>query len=242
MSLALFVCALFAGVAAGAFAAALIPMTSARPVRGMIPPVARWIVPAAGLAWAVTMAFPRLSGRTGAVALVLLLSAASIPAVMSRSRRRERLSRLRRELPTLLDSLVLRTEAGMPLTAALLGSQEVFPPGSPTAHQIALFGRDLDLGRTAVEALGAMRSRMGSTGAEAPLGALIRGLELGTPVRGILAEQSERVRQSLLTEAERFANSLSIRLLVPLLLFIFPASFLVILSPVIVFLLGERPW
>jgi tight adherence protein C len=55
----------------------------------------------------------------------------------------------------------------------------------------------------------------------------------------MLREQSARLREQMILEGEKFANTASIKILIPLLFFIFPAAFLVIFSPVIVSLAGH---
>ena len=175
-------------------------------------------------------------------AAIALSALPLVRLALKRSGDRERRSILSREVPTLLDSLVLRAEAGLALVPSLIESAAIFPPDSPVRAEIRSFSKDLELGKGAAEALRSMKERMNVPSSDSALGALIRGLEMGTPVRRILKEQSERARQTLLTEAELFSNTLAVRLMLPLVLFIFPASFLVILSPVLVALLGNRAW
>jgi tight adherence protein C len=102
--------------------------------------------------------------------------------------------------------------------------------------------RDTELGTSHSEALARLQERIGLPGSDAALEAIIQALTLGTPVERVLREQSKRMRENLILEGEQFANTLSVKLLAPLFLFILPASFLVILSPVIVALLEYQSW
>ena len=159
-----------------------------------------------------------------------------------KSRQYHKKDLLRRDLPTMLDSLVLGVEAGHPLIPALLGTSEILGGKSPLTAEINRLKYDVELGASHPEALDRMRERLGLSTADAALGAISQALSLGTPIGRTLKEQSGRIRESLILEGEQFANTLSVKLLIPLLLFIFPASFLVILSPIIVTLMERQPW
>ena len=215
-------------------------------------------------AGAGTLAFivPRAKNRLFAAILTVFLAAAivwSLPRgkatllfilpiafllyfAIGRSRRHRRRELLRRDLPTMLDSLVLGVEAGHALIPALMGSAEILGEKSPLTAEINRLKHDVELGASHPEAIDRMRERLGLSTADAALGAISQALLLGTPIGRTLKEQSGRIRESLILDGEQFANTLSVKLLIPLLLFIFPASFLVILSPIIVTLIGGQPW
>jgi len=162
--------------------------------------------------------------------------------VFRRARVLRRKETMRRDLPTLLDSLVLNVAAGLALMPAFLTSSKVLSSKSPLREEIDLLKRDTELGTSHAEALARLQERIGLPGSDAALEAIIQALTLGTPVERVLREQSKRMRENLILEGEQFANTLSVKLLAPLFLFILPASFLVILSPVIVALLEYQSW
>jgi tight adherence protein C len=162
--------------------------------------------------------------------------------VFRRARVLRRKETIRRDLPTLLDSLVLNVAAGLSLMPAFLTSSKVLSSKSPLREEIDLLKRDTELGTSHSEALARLQERIGLPGSDAALEAIIQALTLGTPVERVLREQSKRMRENLILEGEQFANTLSVKLLAPLFLFILPASFLVILSPVIVALLEYQSW
>lgn len=161
--------------------------------------------------------------------------------VRHRSKRMRR-EKVRMELPVLADSLVLNVEAGHSLFPAFIEARKVLSPSGPLAQEIGKMEGDLRLGFNYPEILSRARERLGCPEAEAFLGSISQALELGTPVARILREQSAGMRQHLLLEGEKFANTLSLKLLIPLFLFIFPASFLLILAPVIIALLESPSW
>ena len=62
--------------------------------------------------------------------------------------------------------------------------------------------------------------------------ALVQADELGVSVGAILRIQADQIRQRRFERAERLANEAPVKLLAPLMLFIFPAVFLILLGPV----------
>ena len=63
--------------------------------------------------------------------------------------------------------------------------------------------------------------------------ALVQADELGVSIGAILRIQSDQIRQRRFDRAERLANEAPVKLLGPLLLFIFPSVFLILLGPVL---------
>lgn len=182
-----------------------------------------------------------LSGRISTIVPGPVIAVISL-AAFKRAKVLKRKENMRIDLPTLLDSLVLNVAAGLALMPAFLTSGKVLSQKSPLRQEIEFLKRDIELGVSHAQALERLKDRIGLPGADAALEAIILALTLGTPIEKVLREQSRRMREQLLLEGERFANILSIKLLAPLFLFILPASFLVILSPVIIALLEYPSW
>jgi tight adherence protein C len=177
-----------------------------------------------------------LLAALGAAGLVIISRV--VPVVRSR---RER-DLVRRELPTLIDSLVLKVESGQSLVPSFLESREILDAGKPLHRAVERLRSEIRLGTGQGEALKNLREALPGPDFEGFIDTLLQATELGTPIGRVLREQSLRMRERLLLEGERFANTLPLRLLGPLFLFIFPAAFLLILAPVIVAVVGDRPW
>ena len=148
---------------------------------------------------------------------------------------------IRRDLPMLLDYLVLQVESGHSLLSAMRSAPSLFKPSAPLWQGLAELDRNLKVGDTVQGALEKTSRFMDSPEAEVPFQAISSALRHGTPLGSVLREQSVRMREFMILEGEQFANTASIKILIPLLFFIFPAAFLVIFSPVIVSLAGRMP-
>jgi tight adherence protein C len=65
------------------------------------------------------------------------------------------------------------------------------------------------------------------------MNALIQADELGVSIGSILRIQSDQMRQRRFERAEKLANEAPVKMLFPLLMFIFPSVFLILLGPII---------
>ncbi len=137
-----------------------------------------------------------------------------------------------RSLPFVLDLLTLSVEAGMDFMSALQRTTE--------ARKIDEFGeeilrvvREIQLGTTRSEALRTMARRVDLPDVRSVVNALVQADELGVSVGAILRIQSDQIRQRRFERAEKLANEAPVKLLGPLLLFIFPSVFLILLGPVL---------
>ncbi len=154
---------------------------------------------------------------------------------------KKRRALIARELPLLLDYLVLQVESGHSIQQALRSASGLFSDGAPLRTGLIKMEKAVQVGCPTDQALETFGKWLDSPEAEAPITAISQAIAHGTPLGKVLREQSKRIREYLILDGEQFANTLSVKILIPLLFFIFPASFLVIFSPVIVSLSGRLP-
>ncbi len=164
--------------------------------------------------------------------LVAFLLCALYPILWLRAVIAERHRVIRRALPFLLDILTLSVEAGMDFMTALqrhVERAEVDALGEELIRVI----REIQLGKTRREALRDMSWRVNFSDLRSVVNALVQADELGVSIGMILRIQSEQIRQRRFERAEKLANEAPVKLLFPLLFFIFPAVFLILLGPVL---------
>lgn len=145
---------------------------------------------------------------------------------------------IRRGLPFVLDILTLSVEAGMDFMTALQRHVER-GAASPLTEELGRVIREIQLGRTRKDALRDMSTRINLGDVRTVVNALVQADELGVSIGSILRIQSAQIRQRRFERAERLANEAPVKMLFPLLLFIFPAVFLVLLGPMIVRILQQ---
>jgi tight adherence protein C len=181
------------------------------------------------------------SFKVSAISLMVILLHWAILGLHRHRRVASHRAAVKRDLPTLLDYLVLQVESGHALQSALRAAPSLFIPGTPLHESLTELDHLLKIGETIQNALAKTIISMNSPESEVPFQAIAGALRHGTPMGGMLREQSARLREQMILDGEQFANTASIKILVPLLFFIFPAAFLVIFSPVIISLSGQLP-
>ncbi len=165
------------------------------------------------------------------LSLLGLLTFYSYPMLWLRSCVRIRQAKILRSLPFVLDLLTLSVEAGLDFMMALQRCTER-PVIDPLTEELIRVIRETQLGTPRRDALRAMANRIGLSDVRAIVNALVQADELGVSVGAILRIQSDQVRTRRFERAERLANEAPVKLLGPLLFFIFPAVFLILLGPV----------
>jgi tight adherence protein C len=146
-----------------------------------------------------------------------------------------------RELPLFLDYLVLQVESGHTIQQALRSGSGLFSDGGPLHTGLRELDESMRVGSSIGQALEKFGQWLDTSEADVPIVAISQAIGHGTPLGKVLREQSKRMREYLILDGEQFANTVSVKILIPLLFFIFPASFLVIFSPVIVSLSTRLP-
>ncbi len=139
---------------------------------------------------------------------------------------------IQRSLPFVLDLLTLSVEAGMDFMTALqrnVDRRNVDALG----EELLVVIREIQLGKTRREALRDLSTRVDLPDLRSVVNALVQADELGVSIGSILRIQSDQIRQRRFERAERLANEAPVKMLGPLLLFIFPSVFLVLLGPII---------
>lgn len=157
------------------------------------------------------------------------------PALVVGRRRRARQKELQLALPDALDLMVICVEAGLGLNQALLRvAQDMHHVSSLMTEELALVNFQIRAGTPRHEALTNLAERTGVSDIAALVTMLIQTDRFGTSVAQSLRVHSETLRMKRRQRAEEAAAKTAIKMLFPLVLFIFPALFVVILGPAII--------
>ena len=137
--------------------------------------------------------------------------------------------------PDALDLLVICVEAGLSLNAAFVRvGQEMIRAHPVLAEQIALVSLELRAGKSREEALRNLASRTGVNDVKNFVTLMIQSEALGADLAETLRIQAEEMRVMRMLRAEEKAHKLPVKLAIPLVLFILPAMFAVVLGPAII--------
>jgi tight adherence protein C len=102
----------------------------------------------------------------------------------------------------------------------------------PLADELSITIRELKLGRTREEALQGLALRTGLPMLTSFVHALIQADRMGTPLGKVLRVLATQMRIDRTQRAERLANEAPVKLLLPLIGFIFPTIFLMLFGPI----------
>jgi len=136
-----------------------------------------------------------------------------------------------RGLPNALDLLVVCVEAGLGLNQALVRVSEEIERLSPVlSEQFALVNLEIRAGTPRDDAFRNMGERTGLDDLKSLMAMLIQTDRFGTSIAQALRVQADTLRTKRRQRAEEAAAKTTIKLVFPLVLFIFPAMFVVILG------------
>ncbi len=149
-----------------------------------------------------------------------------------RTARCRRAKSIVRALPFVLDLLTLSVEAGMDFMSAVQRNCERRAM-DPLNEELLRMQREIQIGTTRKMALRNLSERVRIPQIRTLTTALIQADELGVSIGSILRIQSDQLRQERFEYAEKLAHEAPTKMLFPLLLFIFPATIIVLLGPVL---------
>jgi tight adherence protein C len=163
-----------------------------------------------------------------------------LPKVYLKQRRVNRMKVLEKELPEVLDLLTVCVEAGLGFDAAL--SKVVEKSQSNLAKEFRRVLQEIKIGKPRREALRNMANREQVDDLSNFIGAVIQADQLGVSMANMLRLQAQVMRQKRRQKVEEEAMKAPVKMLLPLVFFIFPCIFIVVLGPALIQFLTQISW
>jgi tight adherence protein C len=160
------------------------------------------------------------------------------PSISLAERSRKREKEIVRMLPTFLDFITMAVEAGLSLTGALSQAVSKGPPGLFRA-ELERVNRDVKAGAGRIEALQAMADRVQIREVSALVNAIAVAERTGGSIGNVLRAQSDQRLVERFQRAEKQAMETPVKLIFPLVAFIFPSTFIVLFFPLAMRLMHE---
>ncbi|MDZ7736801.1 MAG: type II secretion system F family protein [Gammaproteobacteria bacterium] len=161
------------------------------------------------------------------------------PVIWLADTRKKRRIAVIKTLPVYLDFITMSVEAGLNLQGALGQAIEKAPPG-PLRNEFRIVIRDLRSGLPRSEALRRMANRLDITEITSFVGAMDRRSEkMGSSLAAVLRIQSEQRRSERFLRVEKIAMEAPVKLVAPLVIFIFPVTFIILGFPIAMKFLNE---
>jgi tight adherence protein C len=154
------------------------------------------------------------------------------PGLWLRGAVRKRHMDIMRALPNVLDLLSLSVEAGKDFLNSLrdiLARRQTDALGEELGRTL----KEIQLGKKRVVALRDLVNRVRQSDLTSVMNAIIQADELGVSVGNLLRIQSDLLRNKRFTRAEKLAGEAPVKMLFPMVLFIFPAVMVILLTPIL---------
>jgi tight adherence protein C len=146
-----------------------------------------------------------------------------------------RQTKIRRGLPDVLDMLVICVEAGLSLDQATARTAEELRQSQPVlSDELTVVALEQRAGSVRADAWKHLADRTGIDVVRNLVSMLVQSEQFGTSIAKTLRVHSDTLRTKRVQEIEEKAAKLSVKLLFPLVLFIFPSLFVVVLGPAVI--------
>jgi tight adherence protein C len=187
----------------------------------------RIVLPAVGLIAACFIPFDRSFWIFTLPAVAFIAPNMTLTHMVKRRR-----ERIRRSIPDAVDLLVICVDSGLGIDQALLRvGQELGISHPDITEELLQINREQRAGKPRIQAWSDMAARSHLDDLDSFVSMLMQTERFGTPIARALGVFAENLRTQRCQVAEEKAAKTSIKILFPLVLFIFPSLFLVLLGP-----------
>ena len=181
-----------------------------------------WLVPAMGGSIFIAAALAVAAGVGGWFA----------PLYYVELKRRQRMELIDKQMPDMIDLLVVTIEAGLGILASMRVASESM--ADPLGQELRLTLQEQRMGLSVGQAIESLGRRADCGNMRIFVRAITQGERLGVSIGTTMRNLSLEMRKRRRAMAEERAQKMPIKMLFPLIFFIFPALFIVILTPMII--------
>ena len=191
-----------------------------------------------GLLIGAAVAFPPLAMNYGLTQMAWTLTAGAaglgfyLPDFLVENRKKKRCEWIFLGLPDALDLMVVCVEAGLGLDAAMRRVTTELVQSSPVlCEEFAIANFQIQMGRARKDVLRDLGTRTGVEDVRALAAVIIQAEKFGSSIGSALRVQSDAMRLRRRQLAEERAAKTAVKIMIPLILFIFPGVFVVLVGP-----------
>jgi tight adherence protein C len=166
------------------------------------------------------------------IAIMLAMCLAIYPPVWLKAVIKKRHLEIMKSLPNVLDLLTLSVEAGKDFLTALrdiLGRRKMDALGEELSRAL----QEIQLGKQRQEALRDLSQRVQQPDFSSVINAVIQAEELGVSIGQLLKVQGDQLRSKRFSRAEKLANEAPVKILFPVIVFIFPPVIVILMGPIV---------
>jgi tight adherence protein C len=190
---------------------------------------------------AVVLNFALQLNYPAGIFLVIGLVGWKMPDSHANGMRGTRQRKIVNELPFFTDLMALAVEAGKDFQGAIQAIVEKSSKDSVLADELNQVLRDITLGSSRADALKALATRCDLQQINSLVNVIIDSDATGVSISKVLKDQSAQMRLERFVRAEKAGAQASQKILIPLVLFILPAVFIMVFAPVALqFIYGSK--
>lgn len=172
--------------------------------------------------------------------LLCLFGGAALPDIWLSRRTATRQLAIQHALPDAMDLAVISMEAGLGLDQTLMRIAREFETVHPQlSEEFRLHNLEMNLGRTRIQSFRNLAERTGVADLRALVAILIQTDRFGTSIADALRTFADTLRTKRRQRAEEKAAMLPVKMIIPMLLFIFPGVGVVILGPALLSIINN---
>jgi tight adherence protein C len=179
-----------------------------------------------------------ISAGGGSIIFAVVLGVAAgvggwfAPVYYVELKRRKRMELIDKQMPDMIDLLVVTIEAGLGILASMRVASDSM--GDPLGQELRLTLQEQRMGLSVTQAIESLGRRADAPNMNIFVRSITQGERLGVSIATTMRNLSLEMRKRRRAMAEERAQKMPIKMLFPLIFFIFPALFIVILTPMII--------
>ena len=159
-----------------------------------------------------------------------------VPSFWLKHKGKARIEEIEKTMPDVLDLLTISVEAGLGFDAALLKVVEK-GDGILTTEFLKVL-QEIRMGKPRRDALRDLAKRNPAEDLKTWVAALVQADQLGLSMGGVMRNQAKQIRTKRRQRVEEKAQKAPVKVMIPLVLFIFPCVFIVVLGPAVISLMS----
>ncbi len=167
-----------------------------------------------------------------------LLISISLSFIFIENRIKRRQNEIFKSLPDIIDLLSLLVSSGLDFWTAIeivmLSEENII------TKELRAIRKEIELGKNRYLALQDISKRLDNKYIKSVFNSILYSLKLGVPIMDTLKSLSDELRVEKSHFAEKIASEAPIKMIIPMILFIFPTIFIMIFGPVVYFFMSGR--
>lgn len=160
-----------------------------------------------------------------------------VPNYYIKARVSGRQQKIREQLPEVLDLLSVCIEAGLSFDSALLKISEKMK--GPFVDELLILHREIQMGRPRKDALHNMGECSNIPELKTFTSSMAQADQLGIPINNVLRVQAAQLRMTRKQQAQEKGMKAPVKMMIPMVVFIFPVIFIILLGPTILQLMKQ---